>query len=408
MTANSDIKSVRRDFPILSREINGSPLVYLDNGATTHKPATVIDTIDEYYREHNSNVHRGVHSLSQFATTLYEHARENVRRFIGAEYAHEILFTKGTTDSINLVASAFGDAFIRAGDEIIISAMEHHANIVPWQMLCQRKGAQLKVIEITPEGELNLDSFTRLLCDKTRLVAVTQVSNTLGTINPVEIIINQAHTMGAKVLIDGAQAVPHFPVNVQALDADFYAFSGHKMFGPTGVGILYGKQSLLNAMPPYQGGGNMIKKVTFEKTTYNELPHKFEPGTPNIAGGIGLSAAIDYLEALEAKAMQAHEHHLLQTATEGLKQIKGLKIIGTAKNKIGVISFLIDGTHPFDVGTLLDQQGVAVRTGHHCCQPLMDYYQIPGTIRASFALYNNQADVNTFLKAMQRSVNMLT
>lgn len=407
MTANFDIKSVRRDFPILSREINGSPLVYLDNGATTHKPATVIDAIDEYYREHNSNVHRGVHSLSQLATTLYEQARENVRRFIGAEYAHEILFTKGTTDSINLVASAFGDAFISAGDEIIISAMEHHANIVPWQMLCQRKGAQLKVIEITPEGELNLDSFTRLLCDKTRLVAVTQVSNTLGTINPVEIIINQAHTMGAKVLIDGAQAVPHFPVNVQALDADFYVFSGHKMFGPTGVGILYGKQSLLNAMPPYQGGGNMIKKVTFEKTTYNELPHKFEPGTPNIAGVIGLSAAIDYLEALEAKAMQAHEHHLLQTATEGLKQIKGLKIIGTTKSKVGVISFLIDGTHPFDVGTLLDQQGVAVRTGHHCCQPLMDYYQTPGTIRASFALYNNQADVNTFLKATQRSANML-
>jgi cysteine desulfurase/selenocysteine lyase len=407
MTANFDIKSVRRDFPILSRKINGSPLVYLDNGATTHKPATVIDAINEYYREHNSNVHRGVHSLSQFATTLYEQARENVRRFIGAEYAHEVLFTKGTTDSINLVASAFGDAFIGAGDEIIISAMEHHANIVPWQMLCQRKGAQLKVIEITPEGELNLDSFARLLCDKTRLVAVTQVSNTLGTINPVEIIINQAHTMGAKVLIDGAQAVPHFPVNVQALDADFYVFSGHKMFGPTGVGILYGKQSLLNAMPPYQGGGNMIKKVTFEKTTYNELPHKFEPGTPNIAGGIGLSAAIDYLEALEAKAMQAHEHHLLQTATEGLKQIKGLKIIGTAKSKVGVISFLIDGTHPFDVGTLLDQQGVAVRTGHHCCQPLMDYYQTPGTIRASFALYNNQADVNAFLKATQRSANML-
>jgi len=407
MTANFDIKSVRRDFPILSRKINGSPLVYLDNGATTHKPATVIDAINEYYREHNSNVHRGVHSLSQLATTLYEQARENVRRFIGAEYAHEILFTKGTTDSINLVASAFGDAFIRAGDEIIISAMEHHANIVPWQMLCQRNGAQLKVIEITPEGELNLDSFARLLCDKTRLVAVTHVSNTLGTINPVEIIINQAHTMGAKVLIDGAQAVPHFPVNVQALDADFYVFSGHKMFGPTGVGILYGKQSLLNAMPPYQGGGNMIKKVTFEKTTYNELPHKFEPGTPNIAGGIGLSAAIDYLEALEAKAMQAHEHHLLQTATEGLKQIKGLKIIGTAKSKVDVISFLIDGTHPFDVGTLLDQQGVAVRTGHHCCQPLMDYYQTPGTIRASFALYNNQADVNTFLKATQRSANML-
>ena len=407
MTANFDIKSVRRDFPILSREINGNPLVYLDNSATTQKPATVIDAIDEYYREHNSNVHRGVHSLSQLATTFYEHARENVHRFIGAEHAHEVLFTKGTTDSINLVASAFGEAFICAGDEVIISAMEHHANIVPWQMLCQRTGAQLKIIKITPEGELDLDSFAQLLSDKTRLVAVTQVSNTLGTINPVEIIISQAHAMGAKVLIDGAQAVPHFPVNVQALDADFYAFSGHKLFGPTGVGILYGKQDLLNAMPPYQGGGNMIKKVTFEKTTYNELPHKFEPGTPNIAGGIGLSAAIDYLAALDAKAIQTHEHQLLQSVTEGLNQIKGLKIIGNAKNKASVISFLIDGTHPFDVGTLLDQQGVAVRTGHHCCQPLMDYYQTPGTIRASFALYNNQADVNAFLKATQRSANML-
>ena len=398
---------MRRDFPILSREINGSPLVYLDNGATTQKPAAVIDTIDEYYREHNSNVHRGVHSLSQLATTLYEHARENVRRFIGAGYAEEILFTKGTTDSINLVASAFGDAFIKAGDEIIISAMEHHANIVPWQMLCQRKGAQLKVIEITPEGELNLDSFAQLLCDKTRLVAITQVSNALGSINPVKSIISQARAMGAKTLIDGAQAVPHFPINVQALDVDFYAFSGHKLFGPTGVGILYGKQELLNAMPPYQGGGNMIKKVTFEKTTYNELPHKFEPGTPNIAGGIGLSAAIDYLTALDAQAIQEHEHQLLQSATEGLNQIKGLKIIGTTKNKASVISFLIDGTHPFDVGTLLDQQGIAVRTGHHCCQPLMDYYKIPGTIRASFSLYNNQADVDAFLEATQRAANML-
>jgi cysteine desulfurase/selenocysteine lyase len=407
MTANFDIKSVRRDFPILSREINGNPLVYLDNSATTQKPATVIDAIDEYYREHNSNVHRGVHSLSQQATTLYERARENIRGFIGAEHANEILFTKGTTDSINLVASAFGSTFISAGDEIIISEMEHHANIVPWQMLCQRKGAQLKIIKITPEGELDLDSFAQLLSDKTRLVAVTQVSNTLGTINPVEIIISQAHAMGAKVLIDGAQAVPHFPVNVQALDADFYAFSGHKLFGPTGVGILYGKQDLLNAMAPYQGGGNMIKKVTFEKTTYNELPHKFEPGTPNIAGGIGLSAAIDYLAALDAKAIQAHEHQLLHSATEGLSQIKGLKIIGNPENKASVISFLIDGAHPFDVGTLLDQQGVAVRTGHHCCQPLMDYYQTPGTIRASFALYNNQVDVDAFIKATQRSANML-
>ena len=407
MIENFDIKSVRRDFPILSREINGSPLVYLDNGATTQKPAAVIDTIDEYYREHNSNVHRGVHSLSQLATTLYEHARENVRRFIGAGYAEEILFTKGTTDSINLVASAFGDAFIKAGDEIIISAMEHHANIVPWQMLCQRKGAQLKVIEITPEGELNLDSFAQLLCDKTRLVAITQVSNALGSINPVKSIISQARAMGAKTLIDGAQAVPHFPINVQALDVDFYAFSGHKLFGPTGVGILYGKQELLNVMPPYQGGGNMIKKVTFEKTTYNELPHKFEPGTPNIAGGIGLSAAIDYLTALDAQAIQAHEHQLLQSATEGLNQIKGLKIIGTTKNKASVISFLIDGAHPFDVGTLLDQQGIAVRTGHHCCQPLMDYYKTPGTIRASFSLYNNQADVDAFLEATQRAANML-
>ncbi len=408
MSARFDIDAIRLDFPILHREVNGRPLVYLDNGATTQKPTTVIDAIDGYYRRQNSNVHRGVHTLSQEATTLFEQAREQARQFLGAAHAHEVLFTKGTTDSINLVASAFGQQFIKAGDEILISAMEHHANIVPWQMLCERTGAVLKVIDITPNGALDMASFGSLLNKKTKLLAISHVSNALGIINPVAEMIKQAHTMGAKVLVDGAQAAPHFAVDVQALDADFYTFSGHKVFGPTGIGILYGKEALLNAMPPYQGGGNMISKVTFAKTTYNELPHKFEPGTPNIAGGVGLSAALKYMQGLDSATLQAHEHTLLKTATEGLEQIAGINIIGTAPDKASVISFLLDGAHPFDVGTLLDQQGIAVRTGHHCCQPLMDYYQTPGTVRASFSLYNNVADVQAFLVATQRAADMLS
>lgn len=408
MTKYFDVEAVRKEFPILSREVNGSPLVYLDNGATTQKPAAVIDVIEAYYRQQNSNVHRGVHTLSQEATTLYEHARENVRQFIGAEHSYECLFTKGTTDSINMVASSFGGQTIGTGDEILISTMEHHANIVPWQMLCERTGANLKVIDITLDGALDLSSFDRLLSERTKILAVSHVSNALGTINPVAELITKAHAVGAKVLVDGAQGLPHFPVDVQALDVDFYTFSGHKLFGPTGVGILYGREALLNAMPPYQGGGNMIKKVTFEKTTYNELPHKFEPGTPNIAGGLGLSAAIDYVSGLDAAAVQEHENTLLQNATQGLTEIEGINIIGTAENKASVLSFLLDGAHPFDVGTLLDQQGIAVRTGHHCCQPLMDYYETPGTIRASFTFYNTQADVDAFLKATRRAASMLS
>ena len=407
MAASFDIESVRQDFPILQQSVNDCPLTYLDNGATTQKPAQVIDTIDEYYRKHNSNVHRGVHSLSQLATTRYEHARENVRRFLNAEHPHEVLFTRGTTDGINLVASSFGEAFVKPGDEIIISAMEHHANIVPWQMMCEKRGARLRVIDITPEGELKLDCYSRLLNERTRLVAITHVSNVLGTINPVADMIRQAHAVGASVLVDGAQSVPHFRVDVQALDADFYTFSGHKLFGPTGVGILYGKQALLEALPPYQGGGNMIEKVTFEKTTYGKLPHKFEPGTPNIAGGYGLSAALDYLATLDIEAAQAHERALLESATGGLMEIPGMKIYGTAAHKASVLSFLVEGTHPLDVGTILDQMGVAVRTGHHCCQPLMDFYGVPGTIRASFTIYNNQADVDTLVTATQRAARML-
>ncbi len=407
MSSVFDIDTVRNEFPVLSREVNGRPLVYLDNGATTQKPNTVIDVINAYYRQQNSNIHRGVHTMSQEVTTQYEQAREAIRQYIGAKHGHEVLFTQGTTHSINLVASSFGTAFINAGDEILISAMEHHSNIVPWQMLCERSGAILKVIDINPAGELDLDSFEQQLTKKTKLVAISHVSNALGTVNPVKQLIEQAHQVGAKVLVDGAQGIPHFPVDVQALDADFYAFSGHKLFGPTGVGILYGKEALLNAMPPYQGGGNMIKRVTFGKTTYNDLPHKFEPGTPNIVGGLGLHAAIEFLAALDQPAIQTHEQQLLQTATEGLKQIRGCRLIGTATNKASVISFLVDNTHPFDVGTLLDQQGVAVRTGHHCCQPLMDYYGIPGTIRASFTLYNNLADVDAFLSATERAANML-
>lgn len=402
-----DVAQVRKEFPILQRTVNGNPLVYLDSGASAQKPQSVIDCIARYYREQHANVHRGVHHLSQQATQAYEDAREKICRFINARHAHEVLFTKGTTDSINLVAAAFGRKFLTAGDQIIISTMEHHSNIVPWQMICEQTGAILKIIPINQRGELLMDEYESLLCERTKLVAVVHVSNSLGTINPVEDIIKLAHQRDIPVLLDGAQTVPHRSVDVQALDVDFFAFSGHKLFGPTGVGILYGKQALLNDMPPYQGGGDMIERVTFEKTTYNILPHKFEAGTPNIVGGIGLGAAVDFLARYDEQEIVAHEQDILEYATAKLSEIEGIKIIGTATHKASVISFLLDGSHPFDVGTILDQLGIAIRTGHHCTQPLMDFYGIPGTARASFALYNNRADVDALVDGVRRAAAML-
>ncbi|PIE87101.1 MAG: cysteine desulfurase CsdA [Bacteroidetes bacterium] len=401
-----DVQKIREDFPTLRRSVNGKDLVYFDNGATSQKPQVVIDAINDYYTNNNSNIHRGVHFLSQLATSQYEEARKIIQEYINAPLSEEVLFTKGTTDSINLVASSLGELFSE-GDEIIISAMEHHSNIVPWQMLCERKGCILKVIPISESGELKMDEFDRLLSNKTKLVSVTHISNTLGTINPIEEIIKKTHEAGGYVMIDGAQSVQHIPVDVQALDCDFFAFSGHKVFGPTGVGILYGKKEILDQMPPYQGGGDMIAKVTFEKTTYNELPHKFEAGTPNISGGICLGTALSYLSEMDLNAIHAHEMELAAYAEEKLLQFEGMRIIGTAQRKTSVVSFVVDGIHPFDVGTLLDKQGIAVRTGHHCTQPLMDFYQIPGTIRASFAFYNTKEEIDVFIKALERSLNML-
>ena len=401
-----DIENIRAQFPALHQEVFGKQLVYFDNGATAQKPQSVIDAINQYYTKENANIHRGVHHLSQVATEKYEIARKTIQRYINAPLPEQVLFTKGTTDSINLVAYSFGE-LLNEGDEIIISEMEHHSNIVPWQMLCERKGCKLNVIPINEDGSLKMEVYSQLLNDKTKLVAVTHISNTLGTINPVEDIIEQAHKVGAKVLIDGAQSIQHMNVDVQELDCDFFAFSGHKVFGPTGVGVLYGKKEILDQMPPYQGGGDMIAKVTFEKTTYNELPHKFEAGTPNISGGICLGTAFEYLESLDMEAIQLHEKDLLDYATEQLKEIDGVRLIGTAPEKTSVVSFVVEGTHPFDIGTLLDKQGVAVRTGHHCTQPLMDKYNIPGTIRASFALYNTKEEIDVFIIALKRSINML-
>jgi cysteine desulfurase/selenocysteine lyase len=401
-----DIDKIRAEFPNLDRDIRGKQLVYFDNGATTHKHQSVIDRVTNFYSNENANIHRGVHTLSQEATSAYEEARVKIQKYINAKHEHEVLFTKGTTDSINLVAYSFG-AFINEGDEIIISALEHHSNIVPWQMLCERKNATLKFIPINDKGEFILDELDNLLTEKTKLVAVNHISNSLGTINNIEYIIEKTHKIGAKVLIDGAQSIQHMKVDVQDLDCDFYAFSGHKLFGPTGVGILYGKEDVLNAMPPYQGGGDMIKEVTLEKTTYNDLPHKFEAGTPNIAGGIGLGTAFDFLASLDMDAVHHHETELLNYATKRLKDIEGIKIYGEAKNKTSVISFLVEGTHPYDVGTLLDKMGIAVRTGHHCTQPVMEFFNIPGTIRASFALYNTKDEVDIFIKALERVIPML-
>lgn len=401
------IDEIRKEFPILEEKVNGKPLVYFDNGATAQKPLSVINSIDQYYKVYNSNIHRGVHHLSQVATNKYEESRNELQRFINAKHSHEIIFTTGTTGSINLVASCFGKAFLREGDEVLISAMEHHSNIVPWQMICEEKGAVLRVIPINDRGELLMSEFEKLLNSRTKIVSVSHISNTLGTINPIKEIISASHEVGAKVLIDAAQSVPHTSIDVQELDCDFLAFSAHKMFGPTGVGILYGKEDLLNAMPPYQGGGDMIKEVTFEKTTYNTLPHKFEAGTPNIAGGIATGAAVEFIEKIGYDFIEQREHRLLKYATQKLLEIEGVRIIGTAENKASVISFLVDGTHPFDVGTLLDQMGIAVRTGHHCTQPLMDFFEIPGTIRASFAFYNTEEEVDIFISSLKRAVKML-
>ncbi len=395
-----NLQSIRADFPILHQEVNGYPLVYLDNAASSQKPLQVIDKISEYYHHDNANIHRGVHKLSQRATDAHEQARSKVRQFVNAKSDKEIIFTRGATEAVNLVAQSYLRPMLQAGDEILISHLEHHANIVPWQILCEQTGAKLKVIPMTQAGELDLTDFDAMLTSKTKLLAVGQVSNALGTINPVKMMAAKAHAKGITVLIDGAQAVPHMQVDVQDLDCDFYVFSGHKMFAPTGIGALYGREELLNAMPPYQGGGDMILSVSFDKTIYNELPYKFEAGTPHIAGAIGMGAAIDYMWAIGIDNIAAQEHHLLELATAKINELSGVEIIGTAKDKASVVSFMIDGVHPHDVGTIFDQRGVAIRTGHHCAQPVMEFYDIPATARASFAFYNNDDDVDALIKAI--------
>ncbi len=405
-TRKFNVREIRQDFPALRQQVYGKNLIYFDNGATSQKPQMVLDAINQYYSMDNANIHRGVHHLSQKATSEYEDARETVRRFINAEKKEEIIFTKGTTDGINLVASSFGE-LLSAGDEIIISAMEHHSNIVPWQMLAERKKLTLKVIPINKRGELLLEEYQNLLSPKTKLVAVTHISNSLGTINPVEQIIEAAHAVGAKVLIDGAQSVQHTKVDMLAMNCDFFVFSGHKVFGPTGIGVLYGKEAILDEMPPYQGGGDMIAKVTFERTTYNELPFKFEAGTPHIAGGICLGTALNYLSRFDPKELEEYERDLTEYAQEMLETFENITLIGTAKNKTSVVSFAVQGIHPFDIGTLLDKQGIAVRTGHHCTQPLMDFYQVPGTVRASFAFYNTREEIDQFIAAVEKSISML-
>jgi cysteine desulfurase/selenocysteine lyase len=404
--ARFDVLAARRDFPILNRTVHGKPLVYLDNGATSQKPQVVIDALSRYYREENANIHRGVHYLSEWATTAYEEGREKVRAFINAGHKEEILFVRGTTEAINLVAQSYGRSFIKPGDEIVVSAMEHHSNIVPWQMLREQSGARLRVIPINHDGELVLDEYRRLLNDRTKLVSVTHVSNALGTVVPVHEIVSAAHERGIPVMLDGAQAVPHLKIDVQALGCDFYAFSGHKMFGPTGIGVLYGRRELLDKMPPYQGGGDMISLVTFEKTHYNVLPYKFEAGTPHIAGGIALGTAVDYLQRLEWDKVAAHEGELLAYATEKLTAIDGLRIIGTAKHKAGVISFVFDKIHAHDVGTILDEEGVAVRAGHHCAMPVMQRFGVPATTRASFAFYNTREEIDILAGAILKALKV--
>jgi cysteine desulfurase/selenocysteine lyase len=401
-----NIREIQEEFPALHQEIYGKKLIYFDNGATSQKPQIVINAIDKFYSKENANIHRGVHYLSQKATTEFEEARKKIQHFINAQKAEEIIFTKGTTDGINLVASSYGE-LLTAGDEILITAMEHHSNIVPWQMLCQRKGLILRVAPINFKGELIEEEFDKLLSKKTKLLAITHISNTLGTINPVKELTQKAHAVGAKVLLDGAQSIQHTKIDVKDLDCDFYVFSSHKLFGPTGIGVLYGKEDLLDRMPPYQGGGDMISRVTFEHTSYNELPFKFEAGTPHIAGGICLGTSIDFLNSIDLIGAEKHEGELTKYAESLLNTFEGLHIIGEAKNKASVISFTVDGIHPFDIGTLLDKQGIAVRTGHHCTQPLMDFYKIPGTTRASFAFYNSKEEIDLFVEAVEKSINML-
>ncbi|MFN5443298.1 MAG: aminotransferase class V-fold PLP-dependent enzyme [Crocinitomicaceae bacterium] len=401
-----NLREIREDFPALRQTVYGKNLIYFDNGATSQKPQFVIDAINRYYTKDNANIHRGVHHLSQKATNEYEASRKTIATYLNAKHTHEIIFTKGTTEGINLVAYSFG-LLLQKGDEVIISAMEHHSNIVPWQMLCERVGCVLKVIPINKKGEIIYDEYLQLLTEKTKLVAVTHISNSLGTINPIKKIIDDAHKVGAKVLIDGAQSIQHTKIDVQALDCDFYVFSGHKVFGPTGIGVLYGKEAILNKMPPYQGGGDMILKVTFEKTTYNELPFKFEAGTPHIAGAICLGKAIEYLNQFNIEDLERHELELADYATDLLLTFEGLHIIGESKKKTSVVSFVVDGAHPFDIGTLLDKQGVAVRTGHHCTQPIMDFYKIPGTVRASFAFYNTKEEIDYFIAALDKAITML-
>ncbi len=399
-TAILDVATIRRDFPILQRRLHGKPLVYLDNAATTQKPQAVIDRLVRYYAEENANIHRGVHVLSVEATDAYDAARERVRRFLNAAEAREIIFVRGATEAINLVAATYGRTHVSAGDEVVISEMEHHSNIVPWQMLCEEKGAHLRVIPITDSGELRLDEYERLLTPRTRIVAVTHVSNALGTINPVELLVRVAHDRGIPVLIDGAQAVAHAPVDVQAIGCDFYAFSGHKVFGPTGIGVLYGRAPLLEAMPPYQGGGDMIRSVTFERTIYNDLPYKFEAGTPNIAGVVGLDEALGYVTAVGLDRIASYERDLLAYGTEALSDITGLRLTGTSRHKAGILSFVMDAVHPHDLGTILDQDGIAIRAGHHCCQPLMARLGVPATARASLAFYNTREEINSLVTAL--------
>ncbi|MET4028191.1 cysteine desulfurase/selenocysteine lyase [Marinobacter sp. MBR-99] len=396
-----DVEAIRRDFPILAQEINGKPLVYLDNGASAQKPQAVLDAMDRYYREMHSNVHRGAHTLGDRATAAFEGAREVVRHFLNAPSTKEIIWTRGTTEAINLVANGLAPR-LKAGDEILVSHMEHHANIVPWQMIAERTGAKVVPVQVTPEGDLDLDSFNSLLNERTRVLALTHVSNVLGTVNPIAPLIEQAKKQGVITLIDGAQAVPHFKPDVQALGCDFYVFSSHKLFGPTGIGVLYGRGELLEEMPPYQGGGEMIERVSFERTTWNVLPYKFEAGTPAIAEAVGLAAAIDYLDRLDRQAMEAAENALLIRANELVETVPGMEIIGTARQKVPVMSFKIAGLHPSDIGTLLDQQGIAIRTGHHCAMPLMDFYGVPGTARASFAFYNTLEEVEKLFTGLQK------
>jgi cysteine desulfurase/selenocysteine lyase len=397
-----DVAAVRQDFPILAREVHGKPLAYLDNAATSQKPRAVIDAISRYYETSNANVHRGVHALSVRATELYEGAREKTRAFVNAAEAAEIVFVRGTTEAINLVASSFGQARVRAGDEVVISAMEHHSNIVPWQLLCQRANAKLRVIPMDRNGDLILDEYRKLLNERTRIVAIPHVSNSLGTVNPIAQMIAVAHERGIPVLIDGAQAVPHFQVDVRALDADFYAFSGHKMFGPTGAGVLYARRALFESLPPYQGGGDMIASVTFEKTTYNVLPHRFEAGTPDIAGAVGLGAAIDYMHAIGLDAIESYEGEIVAYAADALASVPGVTLIGTPKQRAGAVSFTIDGIHPHDAGMILDHEGIAIRAGHHCTQPVMDFFGVPATNRASFAFYNTRAEVDRLVAAIDK------